>query len=258
LAHLDGQLAANLVPVPNCSIIVHHGDERFENTTPWLHKTFVQKEKTNFLTRIIKEQQNYLLAFLLLLGIAVVLLINMEKGDELKFFIQNRTQFGNAIFIFANYLGESYIYVIVSLIFLIAKKWAKGTLVIITGFTAMAFSQLLKNYFGHERPLIYFKETLKQPDMLVPVPGVELVNSYTSSFPSGHTTAAFALFTLLAFFTPKSTQKTIWLIPASLAGVSRIYLGQHFLEDVIAGAVLGSLVAIVIFLVYQSTNPLKK
>lgn len=204
------------------------------------------------MNRIIKEQQNYLLALLLLLGIATVLLVNLEKGDELKLFAQNRSALSNTFFIFCNYLGEAYIYVIISVIFLLGKKWAKGILVVLTGFTAMAFSQLFKNYFGHERPLIYFKETLKKPEMLTPVPGVELVHSYTSSFPSGHTTAAFALFGLLAFFTPKSTQKTIWLIPACLAAASRIYLGQHFLEDVIAGALLGSLVAIVLFAIHQS------
>ena len=203
------------------------------------------------MNRIIKEQQNYLLALTVLLGIAVLLLFNLNKGDELKFFSQNRSQIGNTIFTFSNYFGEAYIYVIVSLIFMFGKQWAKGILVMLTGFTAMLLSQLLKNFFGHERPFIYFKETLKQPDLLTPVPGIELVNSYTSSFPSGHTTAAFALFGLLAFFTPKSTQKTIWLIPASMAGASRIYLGQHFLEDVLAGAVLGSLIAIVLFLLFN-------
>jgi membrane-associated phospholipid phosphatase len=204
------------------------------------------------LNRIIKEQQNYLLALTVLLGIAVLLLFNLNKGDELKFFSQNRNQIGNTFFTLSNYLGEAYLYVIVSLIFFFRKNWVKGILVVLTGFTAMLLSQFLKNYFGHERPLIYFKETLKQPDLLTPVPGIELVNSYTSSFPSGHTTAAFALFGLLAFFTPKSTEKTIWLIPATMAGVSRIYLGQHFLEDVIAGAVLGSLIAIFLFAIHQS------
>ncbi len=204
------------------------------------------------MNRIIKEQQNYLLALTVLLGIAVLLLFNLNKGDELKFFSQNRNQIGNTFFTLSNYLGEAYLYVIVSLIFFFRKNWVKGILVVLTGFTAMLLSQFLKNYFGHERPLIYFKETLKQPDLLTPVPGIELVNSYTSSFPSGHTTAAFALFGLLAFFTPKSTQKTIWLIPASMAGASRIYLGQHFLEDVIAGAVLGSLIAIFLFAIHQS------
>jgi membrane-associated phospholipid phosphatase len=82
------------------------------------------------------------------------------------------------------------------------------------------------------------------------VPGVEIVSSYTSSFPSGHTTAAFALFVLMAFFTVKSLHKTFWLIPAAMAGTSRIYLGQHFLQDVIAGAILGSTIAIMLFFFY--------
>jgi membrane-associated phospholipid phosphatase len=44
-----------------------------------------------------------------------------------------------------------------------------------------------------------------------------------------------------------------------MAGASRIYLGQHFLEDVVAGAVLGSLIAFVLFTLHQlKFSPLLK
>lgn len=211
------------------------------------------------MSSILKEQFYFLLGLFLLLGIGFIFLINLNKGDELIFFSQNRTVTANFIFSITNYLGEAYLYVIFCLIFLFKKNWTKSILVLLTGLTAMAFSQILKNYFGHERPIIYFNETIKQPEALIPVPGVEFVSSYTSSFPSGHTTAAFALFSLLAFFTTKSSQKTIWLIPASMAGMSRIYLGHHFLEDVVAGAVLGSLIAFVLFTLHHlKFSPLLK
>jgi membrane-associated phospholipid phosphatase len=211
------------------------------------------------LSSFVKEQFYFLLGLFLLLGIAFILLLNLNKGDELIFFSQNRTATANFIFSTTNYLGEAYLYIIFCLIFILYKNWIKAILFLLTGLTAMIFSQILKNYFGHERPIIYFNEIVKQPDALIPVPGVEFVSSYTSSFPSGHTTAAFALFGMLALFTPKSTQKTFWLIPAALAGTSRIYLGHHFLEDVLAGAVLGSLIAFVLFTLHQlKFSPLLK
>ncbi|MER2999393.1 phosphatase PAP2 family protein [Pontibacter populi] len=69
------------------------------------------------------------------------------------------------------------------------------------------------------------------------------------SFPSGHATTAMALFALLAYFIYRHNQKKpyrkliAWLaaILIILVGFSRIYLGVHFLSDVLAGFILGLL-----------------
>lgn len=61
------------------------------------------------------------------------------------------------------------------------------------------------------------------------------------SFPSGHTATAFALvFTIILLIKSKATK---WLVLFLAFGVaySRIYLGQHFLSDVLAGAFIGIL-----------------
>lgn len=63
----------------------------------------------------------------------------------------------------------------------------------------------------------------------------------TMSFPSGHTASAFALMLAIAVLCRKGWQKTTCLTIACLAGFSRIYLSQHFLQDVLAGSVLGIL-----------------
>jgi undecaprenyl-diphosphatase len=59
------------------------------------------------------------------------------------------------------------------------------------------------------------------------------------SFPSGHTTGAFALATMLSFRYPKA----IVIIPAftwaALVGYGRIYFGLHYPTDGLAGAVIG-------------------
>ncbi|MEN9999323.1 MAG: hypothetical protein RI922_2313 [Bacteroidota bacterium] len=60
------------------------------------------------------------------------------------------------------------------------------------------------------------------------------------SFPSGHTSAAFATATSISLIYPK------WyiIVPAYLwagsVGYSRMYLGVHFPTDVLAGAILGT------------------
>ena len=57
------------------------------------------------------------------------------------------------------------------------------------------------------------------------------------SFPSGHTATTFALATVLAWHFPMATVPVFAL--ASLIGYSRVYVGVHFLTDVLAAAAIG-------------------
>ncbi len=58
----------------------------------------------------------------------------------------------------------------------------------------------------------------------------------TSSFPSGHATAAFTAATLLS---TSSRNRTAWFALAGLVAGSRVYVRMHHASDVIAGAALG-------------------
>jgi undecaprenyl-diphosphatase len=65
-----------------------------------------------------------------------------------------------------------------------------------------------------------------------------------ASFPSGHATTAFAAAVLLALWHPRFAW--VFLGLAGLVGLSRVLLGSHFPSDVVAGAILGSGVALVV------------
>lgn len=58
------------------------------------------------------------------------------------------------------------------------------------------------------------------------------------SFPSGHTTSAFACMTPL-FFAKKKPVAISAFVFALLMGISRIYLAVHYPSDVIAGIIVG-------------------
>lgn len=62
------------------------------------------------------------------------------------------------------------------------------------------------------------------------------------SFPSGHTAAGFSL--AISYTLVYPAYASLLLIGAVLVGLSRIYLGHHYPTDVLAGAALGSSIAI--------------
>lgn len=104
------------------------------------------------------------------------------------------------------------------------------------------FSQFMKRvvYPNAERPMRFIGE-----DLLYLVPGVDVHSM--NSFPSGHTAAGFAFFAFvsMAFFKSKRRYQVLMAVLAVFVGYSRMYLSQHFMEDVVVGALVGILAYIV-------------
>lgn len=103
-----------------------------------------------------------------------------------------------------------------------------------------AFVQAIMLAFLIERP-VYFvlKNGLKRnrPQAALENFRSSIIPSDQFSFPSGHTSAAFMMATLLGYSVP------MLLIPlycwATIVGFSRVVLGVHFPTDTLVGALLG-------------------
>lgn len=68
-----------------------------------------------------------------------------------------------------------------------------------------------------------------------------IITNDPNSFPSGHTSAAFAAGVLWAKTSEKQWVKNLAILQAILMGFSRMYVGVHYPSDVIAGALVGGL-----------------
>jgi len=75
------------------------------------------------------------------------------------------------------------------------------------------------------------------------------------AFPSGHATLSFAVFTAMWLAFPRNRREhvqTLWLfVFPILVSASRIVLGVHTLDQVVAGVALGVAVAIAVFLSFR-------
>lgn len=92
-----------------------------------------------------------------------------------------------------------------------------------------------------------FKKSVSRlrPFLLINNLNIRKIGIDKYSFPSGHTTAAFAVGVMISLFYPTGT--FVFTSLAALVGISRVYLGVHYPTDVLAGVILGSLSS---FLVY--------
>ena len=75
-----------------------------------------------------------------------------------------------------------------------------------------------------------------------------------NSFPSGHSTAAFSLFFTLALCTQKKWLQAISFFTALLIAFSRVYLSQHFFEDIYAGASIAVFFSIIFYYTFYFSS----
>ncbi len=167
------------------------------------------------------------------------------KADAILFFSENRSPLLNETFKFITRLGEAPMYFLIGIAAL-AVRLRYSLLVALTGLSVLGVSQALKYFFAEDRPITFFaKQNLTGKVNLIE--GVD-VHSGASSFPSGHTMAAFALYTLLILLLPTKKRYVALLFSlALLVGISRIYLVQHFWQDVYAGGIFGAVLATLIY-----------
>ena len=141
------------------------------------------------------------------------------------------------IMIGITYLGEKGLFwIALSLILMIFKKTRKcGIFMLVSMMIGVVLGNgILKNVVRRERPC-----WLDQNIQLL------IANPKDFSFPSGHTLASFEAAVTIFLFDKK--WGIVALITAVLIGISRLYLFVHFPTDVLAGAVLGTVIALCVY-----------
>lgn len=154
-------------------------------------------------------------------------MLNIIDRGIINFISKIHNPLLDRIMIFFTNLGDNGIVWIALILVMLAMKKTRKTGLMILGavLLVMIFTNFLKNNIQRERPYTYLN--------LIPL----IKSSATSSFPSSHTSVAFAVLGVYSYF--KLKYKWMIYILAFGIGLSRIYLNLHYFTDVLAGAVLG-------------------
>lgn len=192
---------------------------------------------------ILKNNTYFLLPYLIFIIVGAVLLAINTKTELHLTFNSFHTTFFDTFFMYLTYLGDGVTALLV-IIILLTVKYRYAVIMAVANVLAALVTQTLKHTVFSDvvRPKKLF-DTLETG--LYYIPGVE--NHLYNSFPSGHTTEAFSLYLTFALFTENKKFKFLFFTLALLVGYSRIYLSQHFFEDVYAGSVIGTVVTLIVY-----------
>lgn len=189
--------------------------------------------------KLLTDNAFFFVPYAVMLVVAAVILSMISKGEFLLWVNGQHTPLWDQFFYLTNYLGEGLFYAVVLTLFLIVRL-RYGIALLIAFAQVGAWVYFCKGVlFPHiVRPKLFFEGIAE----LHFVEGVRLHEYF--SFPSGHTTTAFALFCMLALLIKRKEISLLFVVFAVLGGLSRVYLAQHFLMDVFAGSMLGCAISI--------------
>ncbi|QOQ38665.1 phosphatase PAP2 family protein [Trueperella pecoris] len=113
---------------------------------------------------------------------------------------------------------------------IVKAQYLQGLIATSTMLTGLGLTSLLKHLIGRDRPPFFHQIG-------------DFLGSY--AFPSGHTLNTFVVIGVLTYFLARGHRRwrnvlvIFWLIHALLVGASRIYLGYHWLTDILGGLAIG-------------------
>ena len=169
---------------------------------------------------------------IILCGCFVIKLI--FSREDIYFAVNSRyNAFGDTIFPYITDIGNGWTIIVLSATLVLSNYRAAFLMAGSYAITSIS-AQIIKHIFNTPRPKLYFKD---YPGSIHFVKGVYILQY--DSFPSGHTTTAFSAAVVIVYLIKNKNWSVPLLLIAMLVGYSRMYLSQHFFEDVIGGSALG-------------------
>ena len=177
----------------------------------------------------------YFIPLFVLLLVSFIYCILLPKQVSFLFLNNYHSKLLDIFFKTFTLIGDGLFSVAAVAVLLLLNKRKEASVLFAAYASSGIAAQLIKHFFNQPRPKVYFEQSKIVYNHFVE--GVVVHGS--SSFPSGHAASAFAMATVSALLFTDKRISIIAFILAVLVGYSRIYLAEHFLQDVAAGAFTG-------------------
>jgi membrane-associated phospholipid phosphatase len=208
------------------------------------HDSFIAIKKQIILMKTSINEVLQRIKWLLIPYLAVLcacLVIKLTFTREEIYFAVNGLNNPVADFLapYATDLGNGWFAVIIAAVLTLVSY--RKALIVASAYALTSISaQILKFIFDKPRPKLYFKDQLSRIHF---VKDVEMLSFH--SFPSGHTVTAFSLAVLFTYWSKNKAWGALFLLYAVIVGYSRMYLSEHFFEDVTAGSIIGMVITVI-------------
>ncbi|TXF90425.1 phosphatase PAP2 family protein [Neolewinella aurantiaca] len=209
------------------------------------------------IVRLFRNNWLFIGGTLLYLIYNAIMLLSRNQGDTLVAINKMRTPFWDVFFKIGTHFAEPEAYLL-AIIMVTAFSYRKGIFIVLTGVFAGVTAGTLKIIFAQARPMRWFFDNYEEIWHSLNLFEEEWRSwDAGSSFPSGHATSAFALYSFLAFNARrgKLSISAFCFLLATMVAFSRMYLLFHFLRDVTVGAALGLCLGAVVYYIQKSSFP---
>jgi membrane-associated phospholipid phosphatase len=197
-----------------------------------------------------RPANNFGVAFLLAIIIAIctgILILALGKNGSFQLINGNHNEIADQFFKYFTHYGDGLMWApLGAYCFFYRRKYFIAVVAGVLISTVLA--QFLKRvvYPDELRPISFLSENFP----------VHIVDGVTMrkvhSFPSGHSTTAFAMALIMAYMINNKLWSVILPLFALLAGYSRVYLAQHFPTDIFGGMCIGIVAAILSLIIYRA------
>lgn len=160
--------------------------------------------------------------------------------------------FGDLFLPYITHIGDGIIALVIILLLLIWRIEYGLLAICAFGFTA-GITQFLKVvvYDDVERPFLALWRFFHGGNGHLILDEARM--KVSNSFPSGHTTSAMSIFCALTLIFRKNGLGIVFVSLAIIASMSRVYLSQHFMEDVFSGTLIGVTGTLLVVSKYEKT-----
>jgi undecaprenyl-diphosphatase len=190
---------------------------------------------------------------MIFVALTVVVALGLTSGFDnfiyMYFSSAHRTANADAVMITATSFGDVSTLLVIAVILTIIRRTRKMGMIFLTTIVVTAILVMyIKPLIGRSGPPYKFEPDLRLPQHFIIEDDSMLPSVRNLSYPSNHLAIATSFAFIIGFGLNRRSRiagSIIWSFPIIIA-ITKLYIMQHYLTDVVSGAILGLIISIIL------------